>query len=166
MHPEVLEQGRGERGPRSRRTRLLVVLALLLVVVGGLVDRQVRRHETVGVARCVEGTTTAVATALGRVSVMADYVRPALSRPPSARLRQDLLDLISTSAGPGRTALRKARDRCAATDVWVAHDGLRRTRGDCLRLLDHELDYLSEVAADGRRAFGAGGVPKGRCRAP
>lgn len=160
---EVLEQGTGSPLLASGRARVLLVVLIVLAVGAALVDRQVRRAETVQVARCVEATTGAVTEALGRVSVMAGYVRPALAGPPPPRLRRQLLHLISVSAGPGAPRLRLARSRCAATDVWPVHDSLRRTRSDCLRLLDGQLSYLADVAADGLRGYGARGVPPGRC---
>jgi hypothetical protein len=164
MDPEVLEHGTGSPRPSRRRVLLLAAVVLVLALVAVVVDRQARRAESVEVGRCVEAATDAVADALGRVSVMAGYVSPTLAGGPPRRLRGQLLDMISTSAGPGRPTLRRARDGCAATEVWLLHDDLRQTRSDCLRLLDGQLSYLADVAADGLRGFGAVGVPRGRCR--
>ena len=163
---EVLEQGTGSLGPVSRSVRVLVA-ALLLVAVGAVaVDRQVRSEERVAVDACVQATSDAVAVARGRVSVMAGYVRPTLAGAPPQRLRRQLLQMISSSAGPGVPGLRRARGRCAATDVWPVHSSLRQTVDDCVTLLDGEVAYLGDVAADGLRGFGAGGVARGLCLSP
>jgi hypothetical protein len=164
VDPEVLEHGTGSWRPGRVRAGVLLALALALVLAAVVLDRQVHRTETVAVGRCVQVTVDAVDDAVGRVSVMAGYVRPTLAGGPPRRLRGQLLAMISASAAPGRPTLRRARGRCAATEVWLLHDGLRQTRGDCLRLLDGQLSYLQDVAADGQLGFGFGGVPRGRCR--
>lgn len=160
---EVLEQGGLPSDAHRRRLRLLVALVLIIGVTGGIVDWQARRHQSAAVTRCVEVTTDAVASAIGRVVAMSRYVQPILSAAPPPRLRRGMLSMISESAEPGPAKLDVARRRCASTDVWRVHSTLHQTRDDCLRLLDGQADYLTDVAADGVRAFGGRSVRRGGC---
>jgi hypothetical protein len=160
---EVIQHGSTSRVLGAGRTRLLLVLLLTLGGAAAVVDRQVRGQESSRISRCVEISTNAVATATGRVSAMAGYLGPALAS-VEGRRREELLDLVSDYARPGRTMLLTARQQCSATRVWVFHDGLQRTREDCLRLLDGQLGFLDDVMSDGSRAYGARTVPRGSCR--
>lgn len=160
---EVLEQGKPPSDAHRRWVQLLVALVLIIGVTGGIVDWRARRHQSAAVTGCIEVTTDAVASAIGRVSAMARYVQPILSAAPPPRLRRGMLAMISESAEPGRAKLDLARRRCASTDVWRVHSTLHQTRDDCLRLLDGQADYLTDVAADGVLAFGGQSVPRGGC---
>jgi hypothetical protein len=163
---EVLE--RTGRPPRlSRRGRLGAVgLAAALALVAGGADWHARRQESVAIDRCARAALTAVTAAEGRVSMMTRYVAPALASPPSDDLRDGLLGMVSDAARPSDPRLRRARGLCDAVRVLPTHAEARRTRSDCLRLLDAEVSYLTAVAADGERTFEASGVTRGRCVAP
>jgi hypothetical protein len=71
--------------------------------------------------------------------------------------------MISAAAAPGAAPLRRARKVCSAADVLPYHTALRRSRSDCLELLDRELDNLRAVEADAQRAFGGARSARGSC---
>ena len=71
--------------------------------------------------------------------------------------------MVSDAARPSTPRMRRARDLCEAVRVLPIHAEARRVRSDCLRLLDAELAYLTEVAADGERTYEANDAVRGRC---
>jgi hypothetical protein len=160
---DVLEQS--ARPPRlTRRARLgVVALAAVLALVAGGADWQARRQENAGIDRCARAALRSVAVAEGRVSMMTRYVAPALASSPPAGLRRGLLDMVSEAARPTTPGMRRARDLCQSVRVLPTHAEGRRTRTDCLRLLDAELSYLSAVAKDGEHTFEASGSTPQRC---
>ncbi|MFL6134624.1 MAG: hypothetical protein ACJ72A_17600 [Nocardioidaceae bacterium] len=160
---DVVEQ-RGDPSRLSRRGRRgAIVLVVLVAAVAAGADWEVRRHETVGIDRCVRGALGSVAVAESRVSMMTRYISPALGSSPPDDLRRGLLDMVSEAALPSVPLVRRARDRCDGVRVLATHTGARRTRADCLRMLDVELSYLAAVGADGRHTFEANGSTRGRC---
>src|SRR3954449_10671405 len=160
---DVVEQ-RGYSSRLSRRGRRgAIVLVVLVAVVAGGADWEFRRQETAGIDRCVRGALGSVAVAESRVSMMTRYITPALASSPPDDLRRGLLDMVSEAALPSVPLVRRARDRCDGVRVLATHAGVRRTRADCLRMLDVELSYLAAVGADGRHTFEANGSTRGRC---
>jgi hypothetical protein len=160
---DVVEQhGRSSRLSRRGRRRALVLVAVVALSAGGA-DWQVRRQEAAGVDRCARAALSAVEVAEGRVSIVTRYVAPALASAQAADLRRGLLGMVSDAARPSTPRIRRARDLCEAVRVLPTHAKARRIRSDCLRLLDGELSYLTEVAADGERTYEANGSVRGRC---
>jgi hypothetical protein len=160
---DVVEQDvRPSRLSRRGRRRALVLVAVVALFAGGA-DWQVRRQEAAGVDRCAGAAFSAVEVAEGRVSITTRYVAPALASVQAADLRRGLLDMVSDAARPSTPRIRRARDLCEAVRVLPIHAEARRIRSDCLRLLDAELSYLTEVAADGERTYEANDAVRGRC---
>jgi len=160
---DVVEQ-RGDSSRLSRRGRRgAIVLVVFVAAVAGGADWEFRRQETAGIDRCVRGALGSVAVAESRVSMMTRYITPALASSPPDDLRRGLLDIVSEAALPSVPLVRRARDRCDRVRVLATHAGVRRTRADCLRMLDVELSYLAAVGADGRHTFEANDSTRGRC---
>lgn len=170
LDPEVLEQGRSGRAgvPRflraSRGRSLVLWTAALVLLAGALVaDQQARRREERDVARCVSVATSTVATAAGRLTIMARYVGPSLAGSLPGSLREALLTMVSSSAAPAAGPLQRARDRCVATRVLPFHTALRDVREDCVRLLSGTAAYLRAVARNGTRAYEPDDTAPGQC---
>jgi hypothetical protein len=140
-----------------------MVLVVLVAVCAGGADWELRRQETARVDRCAGAAVSAVEVAEGRVSIVTRYVAPALASAQAADLRRGLLGMVSDAARPSTPRIRRARDLCKAVRVLPTHAEARRIRSDCLRLLDAELSYLTEVAADGERTYEANESTPGRC---
>jgi hypothetical protein len=160
---DVVEQHGGPSRLSRRGRRGAIVLVVLVAVCAGGADWQVRRQETAGVDRCAGAAVSAVEVAEGRVSIVTRYVAPALASAQAADLRRGLLGMVSDAARPSTPRIRRARDLCEAVRVLPTHAEARRIRSDCLRLLDAELSYLTEVAADGERTYEANESTAGRC---
>jgi hypothetical protein len=160
---DVVEQH--GRPPRlsSRGRRGAIVFVVLVSLATGGADWQVRRQETARLDRCVRAALSSVAVAEGRLSVMTRYVAPALASSPPDDLRRGLLDLVSDAALPTTPRVRRARDLCDGVRVLPTHTDARRTRADCLRLLDAVVSYLAAVVADGRHTFESNDSVPGRC---
>ena len=147
----------------SRRTLVLVALLLgTLALTGSLVDRQLRRAETVAVERCAASAHAAVEYRLARVASMANYVRPALyGRFPGA-VGDGLVEMISTEARAVVGTLEEARTVCARIELLPHHATLRQRKAACLDYVDRHAAFLEAVAADGLAAYrgspGSGGA--------
>jgi hypothetical protein len=160
---DVVEQrGRPLRrsGP-GRRLAVVLVVAVALTVTGA--DWQVRRQEAARVDRCVRVASGSVSLAEGQVATMTRYVSPALASSLPDGLRRGLLAMVSRAAARSTDRLRRARVVCDEVSLLPTHTRLRRTRAECLRLLEGELTYLEAVAADGRHTYEASGSVPGRC---
>lgn len=167
--PETIGQGRplrprGQRHPHHRRRLVLLGTVLLVLVVAGLVvDHRIRGRESLRVDACARDAASAVSFASNRVDSIVSYVRPVLDSRPRAHLRRQMFGLVSISVTPTVPGVRRARERCAATEVLWFHTGADATRRDCLLLLDRDLAYLDGVTSDGLKAFASRYLPAGRC---
>lgn len=158
----MLERGRPSRLSRRGR-RLATVLVLVAALAAGAADWKVRRTESAEVDRCVESALSAIAYADGRLGLMSSYVSPALASAVPDAVHRGLLRMISGAAVPATPPVSRARERCVSVSVVPTHTGLRRTRADCVRLLESELTYLAAVVEDGRQVFVGRGTARGRC---
>ncbi|MDX6326635.1 MAG: hypothetical protein QOK15_2989 [Nocardioidaceae bacterium] len=149
---DVLEVGR--RGP-SRRTVLLVVVPLVVVLATGLlVDQRARAAETSRLEACAARTHAAIQLASERMSGILNYVRPVWAYATPPRVERSLQGMVSEAArGAGPPLLRVRRD-CAAVEVMALHSRLRGRQAACVGLLDAYVQFLRAIAGDGDRASG------------
>ena len=156
---EVLDVGpdRPERSARPGWLRPAVaVVAVLAIAVAGAawyVDHRRRATETGELLACVRTADQVSVPARGRVTAMADYVRPAFREGTPPETVTGLYVLVAEAAGEAVAALEPARDRCAAVDVWPWHDGQDDVRAAALAYLDLELGLYRASAADGAAFF-------------
>jgi len=136
--------------------RALVVVLVVALAAGWLVDRRVRSAEERAVGGCATQAAEAVSVARGRISSMAEYVRPTLFS-AEAGLRDDLYQLVSGVTRGTSTPLAGALAGCRSVRVLPIHDGVEARRADCVTWLEDELRFVDAVARDGRAAFAAGG---------
>ena len=147
----------------ERRSWLLVGALVVLLAVLGIDDRRVHAAEEEQVQRCVATVADARVLADRRVSAMASYVRPALSRRQLPETRVGLAGLVAGAARKAVPTLESARSTCAAVGVRPWHGDLNQYLDACLAVLDSRLDWLDEVARDGATAFRSAPEPTEAC---
>lgn len=132
---------------------MVLAAVLVVAVVALLVDQGVRRDERAAVARCAQAAGSAVDHAHGKVTLMANYVRPALGGSPPPELRSALYGSVSDAAKEAVGAVRAAAATCGNTPVLAIHEDLRERKDACDESLAEVGAYLAAVTRDGRAAF-------------
>lgn len=159
---EFLEVGSDPRSGMSWRLRLaLLGGALALVVVGLVVDRQMRDREQQAVEACADEVAAAVESAGLRVRAAYEYVRPSLTD-PTPELQRSIKRLIARVAVGADAPLGPPRTTCSNVTVFPLHDDLQQRRDRCLAVLETQRAGLTTVAADGSGLGDWLGAPR-RC---
>ncbi|HTY71750.1 MAG TPA: hypothetical protein VMI11_04900 [Actinomycetes bacterium] len=152
---DVVEAPHGR--PPRRRER---VLAGALVVVGLLglavpvVNAHLERQEYASLVACVRQGQAAVSDAETRLSAIRDYVAPALFSVNSDRVRQGMLDLVSSSARSVRPAVSEALASCRAVPARRWHHGIASARATYISYLAAHDAFYAVAENDGSAAFG------------
>jgi hypothetical protein len=152
---DVLSTG-VERPPRRRWPVLAAGLVVALAAGAvGYADHVRRAHETERLVACVRAADDVSGWQRGRVSGMAEYIRPALREGTPPETITGLYVLVAETAGQAAAAAAPARRDCAAVPVLPWHDGQERARVAVLDYLDLELALFRASAADGAAYFAA-----------
>lgn len=146
---EFLDVGDDRRPGLPWRVRmLLLVSALVVVVVGLAVDRELRQREELAVASCAQKVNTAVDMAGRQVRATYEYVRASLID-PTPEFQAAVRRLIEKSAVGAADPLSGPGETCTDVTVFPLHDELQARRDRCVAVLEAHRSGLAAVAADG-----------------
>jgi hypothetical protein len=149
---DILEGG-AEPGPRRGWPAVvLVVLAVLGVGAWGL-DHMGRVADYNALFRCVQAGDATDTSVRAQISMITDYIRPALSTGPPPALRDGLFDLVRERAADGVPRLVRVRDGCRAVRPLPWHTGLIRAQESYLAYLDTRLAVVQGIARNGSLVY-------------
>ncbi len=130
----------------SRRTRTLVGLALVLLVLGTAADGEVADRERTALLAGVEDGESALSAARDSQLSLAQYAGPLLTGvdvPPAAR--RSAFATLAQDAARWEPRLRARQEQVAAQDVLPWHDDLQAARDAYAARLEVWADVLAEV---------------------
>lgn len=136
----------GPASATSRRTRTLVGLALVLLVLGAAVDRELADRERTALLAAVEDGETALSAARYSQLSLAQYAGPLLTGvdvPTAAR--RSAFATLAQDAARWEPRVRARQDSVAAQDVLPWHEELQAARDAYAARLEAWADVLARV---------------------
>jgi hypothetical protein len=149
---DVLEAG---PPPARRRPGLIAVVLVVSVALAGAgwwSDHRERAREFDTLLACVRGFEQAAGSASARVSMMSNYIQPALNS-GTPELSRGLYALVEQAAAAGLPRLEVARAGCSRVHGRPWHSGFTTAKSHVMVYLNARILALSATAADGRENF-------------
>ena len=135
----------GTASATSRRTRALVGLALVTLVLGGAADRRLADRERAALLEAVEAGEGTLSAARDSQLSLAQYAGPRLTSvvPPTAR--RSAFAMLARDAGRWEPRVRARQREVAALEVLPWHDELHAAKDAYAARLDVWADVLAEI---------------------
>ena len=136
-------------GATSRRTRVVVALAVLLVLTGLAADRWQAERERAALLTAVEEAESTVSASLDSLLSLADYAGPLLtSEDVPAASRRSALTTLGRDAARWEPRIRAREDAVQDTAVLPWHRDLRAARAAYVDRLTTWADLLATIDSD------------------
>jgi hypothetical protein len=155
---DVLEVG----DPGARRwpgRTALVLLVVLTLLAGALLSGawwldHNDRHKTFNrLLTCVNASQSALAYGSAQLSMINNYIQPALRPDVTPELEAGLYRMVAQTAQRALPSIEHARTGCRNVSVHRWQTGLRTARTGYLSYLDARIAELVKAGADGKQAF-------------
>jgi LacI family transcriptional regulator len=159
---DVVEGGT-ERTSRPGRTAVIGIVLVLLASAGWWLERGDRQRQFDRLMACVSAGEAASAEATARVSIMSNYIRPALRAGQPAQLEAGLYRLVAQAAGTAVPELERAAAGCAGGAERAWQVSLKDARAAYRDRLDAQVAVLRATARDGAQ-FSCRGCASGPAR--
>jgi hypothetical protein len=145
----------GDPGARRRpgRTVLVLFVVLVLLISGWWLDHRDRRQAFERILTCVDAGQSALSHGSAQLSMINNYIQPALRPDVSPELEAGLYRLVAQTAARALPPIERARTGCRAVSIHRWQPGLRSAQGSYLSYLEARITALQAASIDGEQAF-------------